>query len=388
MAAPALRPTFANRRGITRDMSKLGSVLERETPGGKARWYIAIAGYKVYRGRDAMGEWDFTSREDAERYLARIRSRVEDGRDLQAVLDQILPKARRTILELSKRWLDHKEAQAQAGEITWRAYRVFASTVKVRWEWWKDTPAEGLSKGAIVDWATHLGRSGLAPASVQYSLATLKSFYGWLLDREEISRAPRFPSVTIPEHTPKVLTRTQQDAILGAIPEAERGIFLALADCGLRPGEARALRVGDVRDDGWLMVRRAAKDRGHTAPIGPTKTKRNRDVPPYTDRLHAWLAQHPPAGLLLFESPASAGRGWMWSHKELLRAWKKGCESAGIPHVGLYEGTKHTFGTHLREQGANLETIALYFGHGQGSQHTQRYARSRPAELVRLREKK
>ena len=66
------------------------------------------------------------------------------------------------------------------------------------------------------------------------------SFARWLHDeREELEAVPRFPWPKVPDYVPRVLSIEDQDAILEAIREPERGIFLALAHLGLRPGEAR-----------------------------------------------------------------------------------------------------------------------------------------------------
>jgi integrase len=77
------------------------------------------------------------------------------------------------------------------------------------------------------------------------------SFLRWLERRGDIAKAPRLPSVRVDEHEPRILAISDQDAVLACIPEPERGIFLALAHLGLRPGEARALVVSDCQD-GWL----------------------------------------------------------------------------------------------------------------------------------------
>jgi integrase len=384
---------FARRRGIPRDMSKLGKVRERKTPAGELRWFLDFKSYgRIYKARDFSGEYDFESRGEAERYLARVLSRIEDGKDIDAVLDQIRPKARRTIPTLAAKWLEAQNERVRGGEMTARSYRVMAGIVKNRFPYFKDVPAEGVTKGQFDDWKTAMLNEGLAPSTVEYAISTMRNFYGWLFDREEVARIPRFPMVRVPEHTPKLLTRVQQDLVLAAIDEKHRGIFIALCDCGLRPGEARALWRSHIRADGWVMVRQAAKERGHEAPLGTTKTKLNREVPAYTDRLHEWLAKFPPRGMLLFPSPhdldaEGQSRGWMWSHTEMHTVWTNACIAAGVPSVGLYEGTKHSFATHLREIGTNLETIQLYLGHST-VQHTQRYAKARPGELLKLREVK
>jgi integrase len=366
-------------------MSKQGVVKERTTPGGKARWYIIIAGHKIYRGRDAVGEWDWESRSEAERYLDRIRARLEDGMDLDKLLDQILPKPKRTIPELAVKWLEAQNLRVRSGEMESRSYFQFAGVVKNHFGYWKSMPPDGLTKGHLDEWRTFLLLSK-KPDTARYIMSVMRNFLGWLKDREDILSVPRFPTIHVPERVPQLLTREQQTAVLAQIPERDRGIFIALCDCGLRPGEARALWRSHLRADGWLLVRQAAKDRGHTAPIGPTKTKRNREVPPITDRLHEWLAANPPKGMLLFTCPHDTeGRGWMWCHGELDRVWRNACAAAGVPEVAPYEATKHSTGTALRERGHALETIKDFYGHTSIGM-TMRYAKPRPGELMRLRE--
>jgi integrase len=378
------RPTFARRRGLIRDMSKLGNVKARKTPAGEARWYILIAGHKIYRGRDNVGEWDFESEAEAQRYLDRIRARLEDGMELDKLLDQILPKPRRSIVQMSEKWLAAKWSQAQAGRITVRSYRVFEGAVKNHWPYWRDTPVEGLSRGQLDDWATYLAvEKKLAPATVSYVLATLHSFYQWLRDREEITHLPSFPTVSVPEYTPQWLTREEQTRVLDAIPDAVRGIFLAMADCAMRPNEARCLRPSDLNAEGWVTIERAVKDRGSKAPIGPTKTGRTRTVPLLTDRLLVWLKAHPPQGTLLFFSPAGA----MWSHKEMATVWDAACADAKVRRVPMREGTRHSTATWLRTAGHSPFDVQRLLGHANVSM-TERYAKARPAELVRLREVK
>jgi integrase len=361
-------------------MAKQGVVKERTTPGGKARWYIIIAGHKIYRGRDAVGEWDWESRGEAERYLDRIRARLEDGMELDKLLDQILPKPKRSIVQLSEKWLAAKWGQAQAGRITVRSYRVFEGVVKNHWSYWKDTPAEGLTKGALEDWMTHLSvEKDLKPATVSYVLATLHSFYQWLRDREEITHLPSFPSVTIPEYAAQWLTREEQTRVLDAIPDDVRGIFLAMADCAMRPNEARCLRPQDL-SDGWVTIERAVKDRGSRAPIGPTKTGTHRTVPLLTDRLTVWLESHRPQGTLLFLGPNG-----MWSHKELATIWDAACAAAKVRRVPMREGTRHSTATWLRTSGHSPFDVQRLLGHTDVKM-TERYAKARPADLIRLRE--
>ncbi len=54
--------------------------------------------------------------------------------------------------------------------------------------------------------------------------------------------------------------------------------------------------------------------------------------------------------------------GW-WSETALRRTWATACKRAGVPHVSLYEGTKHSTATHLKALGADDRLLAQLMGH-------------------------
>jgi hypothetical protein len=93
----------------------------------------------------------------------------------------------------------------------------------------------------------------------------------------------------VDEYEPRILSIEDQDAILEAIPERERGIFLALALLGLRPGEARALDIADYAN-GWLIVDKAVKGSGSQAPIRGTKTGKGKRLP-VREVLETWITR-------------------------------------------------------------------------------------------------
>jgi integrase len=103
-----------------------------------------------------------------------------------------------------------------------------------------------VSYAALEDWSHWLADRGLSPKTRWNILAAFRSFLGWLYRREEIRELPReYPWPKPPERTPAPLSARTQDEILDAIPEERRGIYLAMALMGLRPGEAVALDVAD-----------------------------------------------------------------------------------------------------------------------------------------------
>ncbi len=56
------------------------------------------------------------------------------------------------------------------------------------------------------------------------------------------------------------------------------------------------------------------------------------------------------------------------------RAWTKAVTTAGIPHVSLYEGTKHSLMTALKSAGADDRVLAQLAGQAD-FRSVERYAR-------------
>lgn len=152
-----------------------------------------------------------------------------------------------------------------------------------------------VSYGLLEDWSLWLADRKQSPKSRRSFLGYMCSFLRWLELRGEIPKAPRVPSVRVEEHEPRILSISDQDLILAHIPEDDRGIFLALAHLGLRPGEAWALQIADYRD-GWLHVDKAAKSKSVSAEIRGTKTGKPKRLP-VSEELAHWIDQHvDPAG--------------------------------------------------------------------------------------------
>jgi integrase len=179
----------------------------------------------------------------------------------------------------------------------------------------------------------------------------------------------------------EVLSVEAQDAVLEAIPEAERGIFLALARMGLRPSEAVALDAADYRD-GWLMVGKARKGWKLSSPIRGTKSGAVKRLP-VPEPLEAWIEAHlgPDARFQrrpLFANPRTGQR---WTPTALRGVWVRALDAAGAPPIGLYEGTKHSFATDALLRGVPERALQAYLGHAD-VRSTRRYARLSDQALI------
>ena len=190
-----------------------------------------------------------TDDETARRLLEQIRAKVADGRPLEEVLAEYLPASAKPNLVPTRmeQWVELKRREVAAGDRSPTYMRELERYARPggHFSWWAARSIYEINYGALEDWSLWLADRGLGPKTRFNVIAAFRSFTGWLKRRGEIREVPEFPWPKFPEHEPRLLTLATQDALLEAIPEAKRGIFLALARMGLRPGEAMALEVAD-----------------------------------------------------------------------------------------------------------------------------------------------
>jgi len=344
------------------------------------------------------------TREMAELVLRHVQSERGRGRQLPSVLAEFEPRLALANLITTRieRWLEGKRREATAHDLA----ATYVAELE-RWakpgglfSWWADKGLRDIDEASCEDYAMWLGeqcsrRRGaardakLSPATRARVLAGFHSFLGWLFRRRELAELPRsYPWPRVPEREIRVLSIGDQDAVLAAIPEVDRGIFLALATLGLRPNEARALEVADYRD-GTLAVDKKASGQGVDAPVlRGTKTRYARTVP-VGEELAAWIAQHVPAkarlqGRRLFVLHST---GAPWSHSSLCEHWRLACQRVGVAGVSLYPGTKHTMATDAIRRGVPERSVQAMLGH-RDLRSTRGYARLGDQALVQVLRKR
>lgn len=385
-------PHFAPRRQLRlrgvawRIVGDVGRVRSRRTAAGEVRYYLDFRPLgRVYSVRDALGEQPLTSQADAEKLLARIRARVEDGQALETVLGLLRPDGASTVERRAAAWLAAKRLEAEAGQITAASLERMEGEVRRYWGPWEGLAVRAIRASHLADWSTWLHQGGLAPVTVRAVLGTFRGFLGWLHEREEVERIPRLPSVKVPERVPRLMAPDAQERVLAAIPEPRRGIFLFLVDLAVRPNEARAVALADFElRDGvpWVWVRRAYKGQHVSDPIGHTKTRRVRDLP-VTDRVWEWIERHANRGEPL--APLFRhSRGAPWSAWALNRAWRRACKRAKVNAAPVRESTRHSTSTRwLNTDGVRLEDVRDALGH-RDTRTTEIYAKRDRTKLARL----
>lgn len=186
-----------------------------------------------------------------------------------------------------------------------------------------------------------------------------------------------------PRHTsplPKLLSRKAAQELCdqteaapdSTVQDRNRALIELLYGCGLRVSEAVALNLEDLR---W-------GDAGQDAPVlvrvRSGKGGKARDVPGgeyLAQALRGYLERR--SGLLTAKSPRQAlflgARGGRLSDRVARRIVVQACEKAGVARVGPH-ALRHSFATHLLDDGCDLRSIQEMLGHARLST-TQRYTK-------------
>ncbi len=112
-----------------------------------------------------------------------------------------------------------------------------------------------------------------------------------------------------------------------------------------------------------------------SAPVRGTKTGKPKRLPVSEDLLD-WIERHVDRRARLRREPLfpNPRTGGPWSHKALGLVWRRAVKAAGLPHISLYEGTKHSFATDAIRRGVPERHLQRFLGH-KNVQSTRRYAR-------------
>jgi integrase len=154
-------------------------------------------------------------------------------------------------------------------------------------------------------------------------------------------------------------------------------LFLALADAGLRPGEAVALQGEDFDP----VTRSVHIERAAIAgAVNGTKTETSRDVDVTRRLAHALADLQARAEAEALMAGAMPGpwmfptaTGTLLDQHNVARLFRRVLQRAGLPKYRLYD-LRHTFACHLLEDGAPLTYVAAQMGHASPTTTLQWYA--------------
>ena len=214
----------------------------------------------------------------------------------------------------------------------------------------------------IKDYIKELQESGKKASSISRSIASIRSFYQFVLKRKKIKVDPtaNIQSPKIEKRVPSVLTSKEVELLLNQPKDIDlKGIrdkaMLEFAYAtGMRVTEIISLNIDDVNlEEGYVTCKTGAKERN--IPLGTISLNALREY--VQDAREVLIRNEDEKALFVNINGGRLTRQGFW---KIIKYYK---EQAHItkditPHV-----LRHSFATHLLQNGADLKSIQTMLGH-------------------------
>lgn len=199
--------------------------------------------------------------------------------------------------------------------------------------------------------------------SVSRILSTLRNFYKFLLRTDRINKNPftRIKNPKLPAKEIKILNQSEINSFLEGIPTStelqlrDRAMLELLYSCGIRVSEIVNLRLSDVDMDEGLIrfIGKGSKER-----IVPVSDTANKYLGTYLRAARFKIEREKKSDFVfLNKNGRKMSRQGFW--KTLKKYGKKsGIEKNLYPHL-----FRHSFATHMLEEGADLRIVQELLGH-------------------------
>ncbi len=205
--------------------------------------------------------------------------------------------------------------------------------------------------------------AGISKRSQSRLISALKSFFGFMEieGRIQVNPADTIDPPKISRHIPVVLSVEEIDRIMNSVdlsePEGQRNraILEVLYSCGLRVSELISLRISDLFFDESFIRVIGKGDKQRLVPIGEPAMQA---VQLYLSQTRRAYVSKKAEDILFLNR-----RGGKLSRQMIFLMIKSQCEKAGITKEISPHTFRHSFATHLVENGADLRAVQQMLGH-------------------------
>lgn len=222
---------------------------------------------------------------------------------------------------------------------------------------------DSATRATIVEYLLHLQRQGKATATIARRLAALKAFYQFLVRENYLEKDPtiNLESPRLEKRLPKVLTIREVETLLAQPDGAtaaglrDRAMLELLYATGIRVSELVSLNHSDVNLD-LAYIRCLGKgSKERIVPLGSMAVKGVRDyLQSGRPRL---IRDRNEEALFVNHHGRRLTRQGFW------KIVKKYAEDARIDKEITPHTLRHSFATHLLENGADLRSVQEMLGH-------------------------
>ena len=214
----------------------------------------------------------------------------------------------------------------------------------------------------IKKYIEHLQEVGKKPSTISRSLASIRSFYQFLVKNKKVKQDPtsHIQSPKIEKRVPSVLTAQEVELLLDQPKDVDlkgtrdKAMLEFAYATGMRVTEIISLDIDDVKlDEGYVVCHSGSKQRN--IPLGTLSLKALKE---YIEEARPVLIRDESVKALFVNvNGQRLTRQGFW---KIVKYYK---EQAHItkditPHV-----LRHSFATHLLQNGADLKAIQTMLGH-------------------------
>lgn len=227
-----------------------------------------------------------------------------------------------------------------------------------------------LSDEQIGHFLKYIRDQGKSWSTVNAGYSGIKWFYVRVLARawnqHQLARPRR------QKRLPEILSKEEVGRLLKSVSNLKhRTALMVMYSGGLRIGEVVKLKIKDIDSDRMLIRIEQAKGKKDRYTVLSAVTLVS---------LRAYWRAYRPIGPWLFEG---MDKQTHWSVRSLQEVFRRAVKRAGIQKAVSSHSLRHSFATHLLEQGVDTLTIKELLGHSQ-LQTTAQYLHVRKSRLSSL----
>lgn len=256
------------------------------------------------------------------------------------------------LMQILSEYLEYLEVEKGLSENTINSYRRDLSFFLERYE-----ELEKITRTSLNIYIKELREKHFAPSSVTRKIASLRGFFKWLCANEYISQNP---AITLeqpknPKHLPKVISVEDVETILHDKLNLQQTLIVELLyGCGLRVSELTELKLLDIDIKSGMLRCYGKGSKERIVPIGKSVKHALKKYLPERDFL---IKKFDLNSKKLLISPV----GKPYTRQEIytfIHEQGKKIHKNISPHT-----LRHSYATHLLENGADLRVVQELLGH-------------------------
>ena len=221
-----------------------------------------------------------------------------------------------------------------------------------------------ISQDDLVEFISYINKLQLGANTQARVLSGIKAFFNYLMVEKIIDRNPSelIESPQLGRKLPEVLNIEDVSRIIDTVdlsePHGERNkaILETLYGCGLRVSEVIDLKISDLHFREEIISVTGKGDKQRLIPIGDSAVKQ---INTYKDQVRIHLTPEKKSEDILFLNR----NGRKMSRQMVFLIVKKQVEKAGIKKNISPHTFRHSFATHLVQNGADLRAVQDLLGH-------------------------